>query len=116
MPGWLIALLTRWILPNIVEFFVAFLTNLQAARADDQSALATVEQIVLGLERDHPDWDGAQKREYAFDAARRYFMNAGKDVSSSLVNTLIELVVQKAKTQQDAGVPPDAAHTIGSVP
>lgn len=114
MPSWLVALLTRWILPNLVEFFFAFVENLRAARADDPSALATVEQIVLGLDRDHPEWDGAQKRAYAFDAAKTYFANVGKDVSTSVINTLIELVVQKAKAHEDAGVPPDSARTLGT--
>ena len=103
MVTWLARFLARYLLPALVEFFFAFLANLKAARADDADALATVELIVKGIQADHPEWSGDQKRAYAFDAIKKYFADAGREVGSSIVNTLVELAVQRLKAASGGG-------------
>jgi hypothetical protein len=97
MPAWLISFLVQYVLPAAVEFFMAFLKNLQSAHADDPTVLSTVEQIVSAITVDHPDWSGEQKRSFALSAIKQRFSELGKEVGDSLINTLVELAVQKQK-------------------
>lgn len=46
---------------------------------------------VLGIERDHPEWPGDQKRRYAFDAIARTVLEDGTLPTDGAVNRSIEV-------------------------
>lgn len=91
--------LLRLVLGFLGEFVASFVRNLQAARLDDPSLTAMLERVVRGVARTHPDWSGEQKRTFALTEAKMWALNAGRDVKDSLLNTLLELVVQRVKEQ-----------------
>ena len=82
------------------DFIVPFIKALIAARANDENLLTAVQNVVTGIDKDHPDWSGSQKRDYALSALQTHFKTLGKDVADSVINTLIELAVQKMKAPQ----------------
>jgi hypothetical protein len=99
MPGWLATLLLQYLLPAIANLIISFLKNLVSAQANDPTIIEVIGNIVQGIEGDHSDWSGEQKRSYVFDAVKQYFTRTGKEIKDSLVNTLIELSVQQLKAK-----------------
>jgi len=92
-----VTMLIQTALKLLGELIVAFIENLRKARMDDPDLAGVVLKIVQGINNDHPEWDNEQKWRYAKDAVIQYGKGLGKDFKDSLINTLIELAVQKVK-------------------
>jgi hypothetical protein len=91
----------EWILRRVLgvlaELVIIFARNMRAARADDPRILAVGEDIVNGITRDHPEWTAEEKRSYAAQALKEHARILGKDLKDSLVNSIVELLVQKTR-------------------
>ena len=83
------------VLGEIATFIMAFITQLQRHRADDPTLWNVIEGICRKFDTDHPDWPGETKYDYAWREIRAYLSEAGRDLSDSLTNSIIEMVVQK---------------------
>jgi hypothetical protein len=90
-------MLLRLAIGFLADLVASFVRNLRSARLDDPSVVAVIDRIVRGIAVDHPDWTGEQKRARAADSAKIYLANMGKDIADSLLNTILELSVQKLK-------------------
>lgn len=89
--------LLSWALGFLGQFIIAFITNLRAARADNPKLWETASTIITQIEAAHPDWSGEQKKAYAMGAIREAGGVLLKDVGDSMINTMIELIVQGTK-------------------
>ena len=99
----------RLFLGAAAEYVLAFLKNFAKARADNPKLWSVATEIIQQIAVAHPEWPGEQKRSYAFDAIKvawrellKDTLEAGKeailpDNSSGIVNTMIELIVQKLR-------------------
>lgn len=65
-----------------------------------------VMEIINGVNADHPDWSGAEKRQCVYDAVVQYLESHGATPNAASVNALIELGVQAAL---GGGINPTAA-------
>jgi hypothetical protein len=51
--------------------------------------------IIVGIDDDHPDWDGAKKAAWVRDAVKQYMQNRGVVLpSDAAINMMIEAGVQ----------------------
>lgn len=63
---------------------------------DAPTVMSDVAKVVAGLERDHPDWPSAQKRDFAAEAIRILLRNRnGRDPSERDINAALEIAVQQ---------------------
>ena len=79
------------------ELLAAVLRNLRAARADDPALVA----FVLAQVREaaaQPALNGPQMRSRVIGRVRDYLAGLGRDVSDAALNALVELAVQRVKT------------------
>jgi hypothetical protein len=98
--------LLSFILGQIGPLIAIFFHNLTQARANDPHLLTMIETAVNDVETHQvpmPDgttrpYTGAEKREIVLNATLAYAKQLGLDVSTSLVNALIELTVQKVQS------------------
>lgn len=93
----MLELALRAALGLIGEMILAFIDNLRASRADDPELASVIESIVRGIDADNPDAPGEQKFEWAYAALNTYLSNVGRDLKTSLKNSLIEMAVQKVR-------------------
>jgi hypothetical protein len=90
------------VLPYLFQFLAAFLRSLQTAKADDPAFLESVYLIVRGIQEAHPTATGDEKWTMAVDAVKVLGAAKAKVVSTSLVNALIEVALQRVKAEQVA--------------
>ena len=95
--------------PPLVELVIAAIKYLTLQLSNQSATFADiVPLIVRGIEIDHPDWSGEQKRRYAADAIRLLAgtheitiddtaINAMIEMSDTAINAMIELSVAAAK-------------------
>lgn len=74
-----------------------FLRYLEQSRLNDQSLFDFVANSVLMTAKEHPNWTDDQKRTHVQLATKKWAKELGKDVTDSLVNTVLELTVLKTK-------------------
>jgi hypothetical protein len=86
------------IMPLLGALVTAIIKNLQTHDMDDDDIQTMVMEVVSGIDIDHKDWTSDQKRSYAFDAIIQWGKEEGRELKESLVNTLIEMCVQKLKS------------------
>jgi hypothetical protein len=98
----ILAVVLQQFLGFLGQLILAFVSNLAAARMDDPALASVIAAIVEGIQHDHPEWSNDQKWEYAFKAAKEYAQSVGKEARDSLINTLIELSVQRLKSAKPA--------------
>lgn len=91
------------LIPILGDLIVAFIENLQKWLSNPNDARdisAVIWNLVLSEEQSNPDASGDVKWQNVYDAALIYVNNKGVEVSKSLINTMIELAVQKYKSTQ----------------
>jgi len=88
------------VLPYLFQFLVAFLKNMQTAKADDPAFLESVYLVVKGIQEAHPTATGDEKWTMAVDATKVLAAAKAKVVSGSLINALIEVALQRVKAEQ----------------
>lgn len=97
-------MITQWLLRVVCgvlgDFFLAFVRALRTARADDESLLLVVYEIVVDLDRAHPDWSNQRKLAWAQQRIKTYAASLGTDLQDSLINALIELSVLRLKAER----------------
>lgn len=81
------------------ELLISFIRNAQAARADNPQLIQYLNALVTRIE-ESPGLTGEQKRTYVQDNLKAYAVKLGVDLKDSIVNSLIELAVQKLKEAQ----------------
>lgn len=123
MPAWLMWLLAKYVGPALAELFAAWLKHMKAERADDPTIQAAIKHYVDVIDEQHPDWEWFDKIKYASQSAVEYFAQIGKDISRATINSLVDAqVIAKRQARaaladglggKDAGVPSDAARTVG---
>jgi hypothetical protein len=92
----LIALLPT-ILGLLGEFLAAFLTNWEASHAADPNVAAVIEGYVQSAEANPALASGAEKWWWVRDRMAEWLLAEGKAMTKSMLNTLIELAVNKIK-------------------
>ena len=96
-----------FLLGEIGQYIILFIANLKRARANDPRLFTMIENLVTDIEtRQVPVGDGtmrlytgAEKRNHVSSVSLAYAKELGLDIGSALLNSLIELVVQKVKSQ-----------------
>jgi Bacteriophage holin of superfamily 6 (Holin_LLH) len=91
------------LIPVLGDLIIAFIQNLQKwlTNPDDTRDISgVIWELVVGEEKNNPDLDGDVKWQRVYEAAVIYVESKGLEVSKSLINTMIELAVQKYKAQQ----------------
>lgn len=58
------------------------------------TTVGVVTEIILGIDRTHPDWDGQKKKIWVRDAIAQFITNHGGDPDEKTINALIELSLQ----------------------
>lgn len=84
------------------QFLAAFLTNWTAAQAEsglDANIFAVVLGFTRSAEANAELKTGDDKWQWVFDRTMEYLSAEGKTIGKSLLNTAIELAVQKLKIQ-----------------
>ena len=76
------------------ESIIAFIDNYRAARMDNVEFTEAVKFLVDKVAIEHPEWNGAKKREYVVGEAKIWLNAAGLDLKESLIRTTTELAVQ----------------------
>lgn len=77
------------------EFLVALAKNMRRNRLSNLPEVAY--SIVEGVDKQHPDWSGKEKRAFAYSAIEHHIRRNNGVAKESVINCLIELAVQKIK-------------------
>lgn len=89
----------------IFQVILPWVESLVRAGESPVQHLVMAEIIVSGIEKSHPDWPGAQKATYAFDALALWLKERGKRVADRDIRFAIEMAVQKGKGHVAASAP-----------
>ena len=86
------------LLEPLAEEVIKYLTAaVHALNAAPPTLAEMAGVIVAGMNNDHPDWTGEQRRVWALDALRQWTVDAGQPTPESTLNLAIELAVTKLK-------------------
>jgi len=72
----------------------ALIVNVQAMNTPATTA-GVIAEIIRGIDADHPDWPGDQKRDWVSSAVAQYIANHGGTPDAPTINALVELGVQE---------------------
>lgn len=98
MPAWLVNFFLGWIAPYIAPF----IKNLREARADDSGLFFEAYDLVRTVAKEHPEWSGTKKMSWVLAGLGKASVTLGKDVGESLLRTIAELALQRAKREDQA--------------
>lgn len=98
MYAFIIGLLPS-LLGLIGQFLAAFLTNFSQTSTQDPNLLAAILGFVQSAEANTTFATGDDKWQWVFDRTMEYLKQEGKDVGKAMINALIELAVQRIRTE-----------------